>query len=133
MFDYLKFSLSFTFLHILSYVIAGIVAYYIVHKGPYFTGDDSFFEIYRTPGTEDWNHVNKWLIPTQVIRGLLFSIVLYPVLSTIGNLGLPWSSCSFLDLCTSIRNLEAWWPDLATWRGGFTLKKRSSPKVDHFA
>jgi len=87
MFDYLKFSLSFTFLHIISYMIAGIVAYYIVHKGPYFTGDDSFFESYRTPGTEDWNHVNKWLIPIQVIRGLLFSIVLYPVLSAIGNFG----------------------------------------------
>ncbi|WP_157209633.1 hypothetical protein [Methanosalsum zhilinae] len=64
-----------------------MVAYYVVHKGPYFTGDDPFFNNYRTPDTADWAHVNRWLIPVQIIRGFLFSIVLYPILDVIDGLG----------------------------------------------
>jgi len=34
----------------------------------------------------DSNHVTKWFIPAQLVRGLFMSIVLYPVIDLLGEL-----------------------------------------------
>lgn len=63
-------------IHIIAYMLAGMITYPFVHKG------HPIYDHYlRKEGEEEWNKTMKFLLPTQIARGLLLSLVFFPVLS----------------------------------------------------
>lgn len=85
--EYLQFSFWFIVVHIGAYWLAGVISYPLFYK-PFWEGDHPLFEPFlRTrSNAEEWKHVMIWLIPAQLIRALLMSIVLYPILAPLGEL-----------------------------------------------
>lgn len=83
--EYIKFSLFFTLIHVVSYTIAGVIALKI-SKDIYETQNRHCNFLRDMSDPEESKHVQNYFLPAQILRGLLMSVVLYPLFSTIGNL-----------------------------------------------
>ena len=68
-----------TVAHVVTYFIAGAVAYPFLTK-QFYVGTDPLFAVFmRTQAEPDlWRHAMAWLIPGQVLRGVLMAAALYP-------------------------------------------------------
>jgi hypothetical protein len=78
--------------HIVTYVIAGMLAYYIQWGGVY--GGPAMQTYMKTPG-----EFGPWVIPSQILRGLILAVALYPFLGRILELKRwGWLSVSSLYL-----------------------------------
>ncbi len=84
---YVLFSVWFTVIHIAAYFIAGLIALKVCSST--YEGTSRVMDYHRdvTEG-EEKKHVAKWIFPAQAARGLLMSIVLYPILGPLGELSL---------------------------------------------
>lgn len=84
---YQRFILVIIIAHTLSYIIAGGIAYQLINK-EFWEGSSPLLSVYlRTPVDQNlWNHVMIWQIPGQLVRALLFAIVLLPIFDSIK----PW-------------------------------------------
>jgi hypothetical protein len=83
--DYVLFSLGFVIIHTGAYAIAGMLAL-SVSKDLY-QGENRLLDFIRDAGNPDEaSRLGKWMIPSQVIRGLLLSLALYPILPALGDL-----------------------------------------------
>jgi len=82
---YLVFSFWFTIFHTIAYVAAGVIALKI--SKDIYEGKNRHADFIRDMSDPDESkHVQKLFIPAQLLRGLLMSIVLYPVLGLMGDL-----------------------------------------------
>lgn len=85
--DYLWFSLWFTVLHLGSYMVAGMVT--LQFTKDLYQGDDALFSPFMRdvaqPAERQWQGIVLW--PAQLLRGALMSVVLYPVLTPLSELG----------------------------------------------
>lgn len=63
-----------TVLHVVTYVVIGAVSYWLVARR-YWTGPDALPWL-RDPESA---FVQRWLLPAQVVRGVLHGIALYPL------------------------------------------------------
>ncbi len=82
---YLMFSFWFMVIHTAAYVAAGVIALKI--SKDIYEGKGRFADFLRDmsdPGES--KHVQKFFLPAQLLRGLLMSIALYPVLGLLGDL-----------------------------------------------
>jgi len=78
--------------HIVTYVIAGMLAYYAQWGGVY--GGPSMQTYMKTPG-----EFGPWVIPSQILRGITLAVALYPFLGRILELKRwGWLSVSSLYL-----------------------------------
>ncbi|MGD0177216.1 MAG: hypothetical protein ABSC50_10370 [Candidatus Bathyarchaeia archaeon] len=78
--------------HLLTYVIAGIVAYWFQWGGVY--GGSAMQAYMKAPG-----EFAPWVIPSQVLRGFILAVALYPFLGRILEMKLwGWLSVSSLYL-----------------------------------
>ena len=76
-----------TVAHVVTYVAVGALAYPFLTR-EFFEGAGLAAQVMRTPAEPAlWAHVTRWMLPFQVLRGLLLSLVLYPFLGTL----LSWS------------------------------------------
>lgn len=78
--DYIFFSLLFFVIHIVCYVIAGVIDLQLAKK--VYSGKNRLFKSFFR-NMEDENEskrIAKLLLPSQLIRAVLMSVVLYPVL-----------------------------------------------------
>jgi len=83
--QYLVFSLWFTLIHALSYMIAGMLALRI--SKDIYDGKSRLMDYLRDMSDENESkNVHKWFIPGQIVRGILLSIILYPILIPLGEL-----------------------------------------------
>jgi hypothetical protein len=77
---YIRFSLFFSLVHLVCYIIAGIIDLRLAKK--MYVGKDrlyrAFFRDMEDP--KQSLRIAKLLIPSQLLRGILMSVVLYPVL-----------------------------------------------------
>lgn len=80
MFDYLKFSLLFFVVHFVCYIIAGVIDLQLAKR--MYEGKDRLFRAFfrNMEDKEESNRVAKLLLPSQFIRAILMSVVLYPIL-----------------------------------------------------
>jgi hypothetical protein len=62
--------------HIVTYVVAGMVAYFIQWGGVY---GGPAMQTYMKPPSE----FSGWLIPSQILRGFILAVALYPFLGRI--------------------------------------------------
>ena len=82
---YLQFSLLFVLVHTGAYVIAGMLALNI--SKDLYHGENRLLDFANDMSDPDQSkRTQKWFIPAQLLRGLLLSIVLYPVLGALGDL-----------------------------------------------
>lgn len=83
--QYLVFSLWFIVIHALAYTLAGMLALRI--SKDIYEGKSRLMDYLRDMSDEkESKHVQKWFIPGQIVRGLLLSIILYPILVPLGEL-----------------------------------------------
>jgi hypothetical protein len=83
--NFLLFSLGFVVIHTAAYIIAGVFALRV--SKDLYEGENRLLDFIRdTAVPADSKHLAKWLIPSQVMRGLLLSIVFYPILGALGDL-----------------------------------------------
>jgi len=83
--EYLMFSLGFTLIHMVAYTVAGALILRIskeVYEGK------SRLMIYLRDMTDqrERGHVEKMFLPAQLLRGVLMSLVLYPILPALEEL-----------------------------------------------
>lgn len=82
---YVIFSLWFIFIHTASYIFAGAIALKISNN--LYEEKERIIDYVRDMSDEsERKHVEKWFIPAQIIRGLLLSLVLYPLVGLLGDL-----------------------------------------------
>ena len=80
--DYLKFSLLFIVVHGVSYVIAGALALKV--SGDIYESKNRHCDFLKDMADpEESGQVQKLFFPAQLLRGLLMSVLLYPVLGAI--------------------------------------------------
>ncbi len=78
--------------HIVTYVIVGMLAYYIQWSGVY--GGPAMQTYMKTP-----SEFGPWVIPSQILRGFILAVALYPFLGRILELKRwGWLSVSSLYL-----------------------------------
>lgn len=83
--EYLVFSFWFMLIHTTAYTLAGMLALCI--SKDIYEGKSRLMDYLRDMSVEDESrHVQKWFIPSQLLRGLLMSVVLYPVLAPLGEM-----------------------------------------------
>ncbi len=73
-----------TVAHVVTYIAVGALAYPLLTR-EFFEGSGSLAaQVMRTPAEPAlWAHVTRWMLPFQVLRGVLIALVLYPFLETI--------------------------------------------------
>ena len=80
--NYFRFVGVVTLAHVITYIAMGTLTYYFIYKSAIDLG--GFDQYMRKPDNpEEWQHVETWLIPAQVLRGLLFGLALCPFLRTL--------------------------------------------------
>lgn len=82
--NYLIFSFWFIIIHTFSYTFAGALALRI--SSDLYEEQKRLIDYVRDMSVEsDKSHVEKWFLPAQIVRGLLMSMVLYPILGSLGE------------------------------------------------
>ena len=84
--EYLKFSFWFIVIHTVVYTIAGAFALRLTGKDFYEGKKRSLDFLRDMSDANESKHVQKLFIPAQFLRGLLMSIVLFPILGQLGEL-----------------------------------------------
>jgi hypothetical protein len=91
---YLVFSALFTIIHTVAYFVAGVVALGVSQD--LYEGEDRLLDFMRNMSDEaESGHVQRWVLPAQILRGLLLSVVLYPLLGFLGEQSF-WLRFAFL-------------------------------------
>ncbi len=72
--------------HLVTYFIAGAVAYPFLTK-QFYVGPDPLFAVFmRTEAEPDlWRHAMAWFIPGQILRGVIMAAALYPFFDALNN------------------------------------------------
>ncbi len=86
MFIYIKFSLLFFIIHFVCYIVAGLIDKQLAKR--MYEGKDRLYKSFFRD-MDDKNESNRialLLIPSQFIRAILMSVVLYPILPYLGEL-----------------------------------------------
>lgn len=80
MMTYIKFTLLFTLFHFICYIIAGSIDFQLAKK--MYSGKDRLYKSFfrDMDDKQESMRIAKLLIPSQLVRGILMSVVLYPVL-----------------------------------------------------
>ncbi|MFO7756476.1 MAG: hypothetical protein ACQERS_14680 [Bacteroidota bacterium] len=83
---YLKFSLLFFVIHFVCYIIAGVIDMQLAKR--MYEGKDRLYKSFfrNMDDKKESNRIARLLIPSQFIRGILMSVVLYPVLPFLSDL-----------------------------------------------
>jgi len=124
--NYVTFGAWVTFVHCVTYLAVGTLAYSLIYKEQI---DAGLFDPWmRNPhDPAEWRHVETWLIPAQVLRGLLFGAALVPFLKTLAE----WSfRRRFLALLGLLLVFSVWsvtMPGPGSIEGWVYLKPNAGP------
>ena len=66
------------------YLLVGVIAYQLITK-QFYVGDNPIFTIFMRSESNvvEWAHVNTWIIPGLLLRGVLISAALLPFVETL--------------------------------------------------
>ena len=83
--QYVIFTGLFIVAHFVAYTIAGVVSYRVSQD--LYEGEARLLDFMKDMGNKpEYNSVSKLVYPAQLVRGLLLSIVLYPIIGLLGGL-----------------------------------------------
>ncbi len=86
MISYIKFSLLFFVIHFACYIFAGVIDLKLAEK--MYKGKDRLYKSFfrNMEDEKEKTRIAKLLFPSQFLRGILMSVVLYPILPFLGEL-----------------------------------------------
>jgi hypothetical protein len=78
------FAAKVTLVQAVTYIVAGMIAYPLFTR-QFFEGDNPLLApLMRLPSEpEQWSHVTRWMLPAQILRGILLAGALHPFLGTL--------------------------------------------------
>ncbi len=84
--EYLRFTFLFFVIHTVTYYLAGVINYQFSKR--LYGGKDQLYKSFlrNMSDPKESVSVNKKIIPVQLVRAILMSVVLYPVLEFAGDL-----------------------------------------------
>lgn len=95
---FILFATKVTVVQAVTYIAAGLIAYPLFTR-QFFEGDNPLLAGFmRLPSEPElWGHVTRWMLPVQLLRGILLAGALYPFLATLQS----WSFTKrFLSLAS---------------------------------
>lgn len=129
--EYFLFSLRFTFFHVLSYTIAGMLALRI--SKDIYDGKSRLMDYLRDMSDEkESKNVRKWFIPGQILRGILLSIILYPILVPLGEMSFGLRFLFFAGLMFVYTHVACAAPCPDNIEGLIYIKERYIKKLSFF-
>ncbi|MGM0625570.1 MAG: hypothetical protein ACQES0_06810 [Bacteroidota bacterium] len=123
MMEYLGFSFFFILSHILAYTIAGVIALGI-SKDIYESKARLCDFLRDMADKQESKHVSRYFLPAQIIRGLLMSVILFPLLPAISDFPFHISSLFFAGLMFVFTHLAAASPFIDNIEGWVYFKKK---------
>ena len=119
---YLFFSLAFMGLHTLAYMGAGMIAFNI--SSDLYQGEDRLLDFLLDPGEEgEGGFTFMKVIPAQIIRGLIMSVVLYPILGFLSEISFLTQFLFFAGLTFIYTDLSSGDPFPSNIEGWVYMKK----------
>jgi hypothetical protein len=83
------FVLFFTIAHLLTYLVVGALAYQFLTR-QFYQGEVPTFIFMRTESEPQlWAHAMRWMIPGQVIRGIIMGLALLPFMAVLVRSSIP--------------------------------------------
>ena len=80
---YVLFILFLTIAHIITYLVVGALAYEFITK-QFYQGEVPTFIFMRTESEPQlWAHAMRWMIPGQLIRGVIMGLALLPLMAVL--------------------------------------------------
>jgi len=81
---FLTFASKVTAAHIITYLVAGTIAYPLFTK-EFYVGSNPIFKLFMRTEVEPelWRHVATWFLPAQFLEGFLIAAALYPFFDTL--------------------------------------------------
>jgi hypothetical protein len=81
---FLVFASKVTAAHVITYLVAGAIAYPLFTK-EFYVGSHPIFKLFMRTEVEPelWGHVATWFLPAQFLEGLLIAAALYPFFDTL--------------------------------------------------
>lgn len=103
-----------TVAHVVTYIAVGALAYPLLTR-EFFEGSAGLAaQVMRTPAEPElWAHVTRWMLPFQVLRGVLIALVLYPFLDAI----LRWSYMKRLAVIAGLYIVLGQWASTVAGSG----------------
>jgi len=100
------FAVKVTVAQAVSYIVAGMIAYPLFTRQLFEGPSPLVAPLMRLPTEPElWSHVIKWMLPAQILRGVLMAGALYPFLSSLES----WSFTKrFLSIASLYIVLGQW-------------------------
>lgn len=125
---YLHFVLTVIVLHVLTYIVAGTLAYAFIYESAIAAGD--FDPTMRSPDNpQEWAHVTTWLFPAEILRGLLMGAALCPFLRTLMGWRISSRFWTLLGLLIVFSVWSATMPAPGSIEGWVYLRPGVGPKL----
>jgi len=125
------FSLCFTIIHALAYTIAGAISFRISKE--LYESKSRLMDYLRDMSNESEKKVvEKRFFPSQLVRGLLMSVVLYPLLAPLSNLSLIIRFTFFTSLMFIFTHFSSAAPCPDNIEGFIYMQKRYFSKSSFF-
>ena len=129
--EYFRLSIWFVLIHSFSYMFAGALALKISED--IYENKDRLMDYVRDMSDEkEKSHVTKWFFPAQLIRGLLMSFVLYPIITPLGELSFALRFLFFFGLVFIYTHISCAAPCSDNIEGYVYLKERYLNKTMFF-
>ena len=120
---YIRFSLVFFLIHFVCYIIAGAIDFQLAEK--MYKGKGRLYRSFfrDMQDNKEAGRVAKLLIPSQFIRAILMSVVLYPILPYLIQLSFPMRFLFMAGLMFIYADFSSAIPFSNTIEGSVYLKK----------
>jgi hypothetical protein len=81
---FLTFASKVTAAHVITYLVAGTIAYPLFTK-EFYVGSNPIFKVFMRTELEPelWRHVASWFLPALLLEGFLIAAALYPFFDTL--------------------------------------------------
>ncbi|OKY77194.1 MAG: hypothetical protein BTN85_1841 [Candidatus Methanohalarchaeum thermophilum] len=123
MIGYVGFVLFFVFFHVVSYFVAGMIAYSISKN--LYVGSDRLLDFLVSPEEEgETGFTVRRVLPAQLVRGLLMSVLLIPLIGTIADFSLGIRFLFFAGLMFIYTDLSSAAPFPSNIEGFVYMKKK---------
>lgn len=120
--EYLTFSLVFVVSHAVAYTVAGSIALSF-SKDIYKTKERYATFLRDMSEKAESRHVSRWFLPAQIVRGVLMSLVLFPLLPSIAAQSFGLNIAFFSGLMFVYTHLAAVSPFMDNIEGLVYFKK----------
>jgi len=119
---YIKFSLLFVLAHGLAYTIAGAIA--LKFSKDIYESKKRHCDFLRDMSNKEESiHVSLYFLPAQILRGLLMSLVLFPLLNVLGELSFMLKLTFFSSLVFIYTHIASTSPFIDNIEGFVYFKK----------